>query len=240
LVVFGLATAGAAPVRADDIPAGLHDRVIRNTLWVSTGKSHGAGCLIEGGEGLVLTAYHIVKENDNVGVCFPVYRDGQLITETSYYWDNWNRIRIQGRVIRRWPERDLAVIRLNQVPSGVEGLRLGGTLRTGERTHRVCSPAAGAVAWTVTVGPVTGVRHLRWNYKDGQTVDTDLLLVDAPSHGGDSGSPVVNDRGELVGLHICGGGGIRSGAVDGGVLVETLQPFRTPRLPDGKTPVKGL
>jgi S1-C subfamily serine protease len=234
--VLALATMASARVRAEDgIPAGLHDRVIRSTVWVSSGRGHGSGCLIEGNTGTVLTAYHVVKENERVAVAFPAYRDGQLITDSQYYRDNWNRICITGRVIRRWPDRDLALIQLDRVPAGVEGLRLGGSARVGERTHRVGTPAAGAVAWTVTVGPVTSVRRERWSYPDGQAIDTDRLHVDATPRYGDSGSPVVNDRGELVGIHVCGGGGIRSGAIDGGVILELLHPVERPGK-NGKSP----
>jgi S1-C subfamily serine protease len=82
-------------------------------------------------------------------------------------------------------------------------------------------------------------RHV-WKYPDGQVIDTDILGYDAPPCPGDSGAPVVNDRGELVGLHICGTyESARSGATSGAVIAELLRPAVPPRKSDGKLAVKG-
>jgi S1-C subfamily serine protease len=236
-----LAILAACPVRgrAGEAPASLHDRVIRNTVVVATEKSTGSGCLLEGGAGQVLTAYHVVKELERVEVAFPVYKDGQLVTDRMYYWNNWSRLRIGATVIRRWPEKDLALIQLDRVPAGVEGLRLGGSPRVGENTHRIGTPAAKGPAWEVTVGPVVVVDRRRWKYPDGQIVDTVSVGTDATPRYGDSGSPLVNDRGELIGLHVCGGyGPARSGSIDGGVIEEMLRTVDPPLRPDGKAPTK--
>src|SRR5262249_11756125 len=105
---------------------------------------------------------------------------------------------IRGTVVAREPRCDLALIGLDRLPFGAVAMPLGAEPRPGAKVHAIghssskrdavfSYSAAGVVRNVYTLKPLTNLRLA------GRVVETSL----ATNHG-DSGGPVVNDRGELV------------------------------------------
>src|SRR2546423_581365 len=102
LAFVALLAARTANGRAGEPAAGLHERAVRSAGWVATDKKSGAACLIDRENRLLLTNYHVVEENDDVLVAFPVYDgQGRLTADRQYYWDNFWRLKVKGKVLRR-------------------------------------------------------------------------------------------------------------------------------------------
>jgi tetratricopeptide (TPR) repeat protein len=178
----------------------LHAKLLKCSGWVRFevpgGMSHGTGGVIDKTRRLMVTNDHVVTGQDAVWVIFPEYKDGKLIREEAHY----ARLKgVKAVVIDRDPVRDLAVVQLDSLPADIEQLTLaadepdeGDRVRTiGGFTNGGDGLVWGGVHGEVrTVGPQDtrgrSVRH---------------ILSDASTNGGNSGAPVVNEAGELVGVH---------------------------------------
>src|SRR3954469_19941128 len=91
------------PVDSQPIEGGVrvYQNVLKSTVWVISDRgggqtATGSGTLIDRPKRLVLTNYHVVGDIDRVTVIFPVFRDGQLISERSYYKQREREFGIRG------------------------------------------------------------------------------------------------------------------------------------------------
>lgn len=178
----------------------LHAKLLKCSGWVrfeaNGGMSHGTGGIIDKARRLMVTNDHVVEGTDTVWVVFPEYKDGKLVREEAHY----AKVKgVKATVVDRDPARDLAVIQLESLPADAEELKLaadepdeGDRIRTiGGFTNGGDGLVWGGVHGEVrTVGPQDnrgkGVRH---------------ILSDASTNGGNSGAPVVDEAGLLVGVH---------------------------------------
>src|SRR5918998_4980163 len=148
----------------------------------SGGRGAGAGVIWDSG-GLVLTNYHVVRtghRSSNVRVT--------LQDSRSFDAD----------VVRHSRGLDLALLRLRDVPDGLPTIPVGDSdaLRVGELVYAVGHPWGRLGA--VTAGIVSGMGPARGpgGGSGTQYVQSDVAL--AP---GNSGGPLLNARGEVVGIN---------------------------------------
>src|SRR5262249_6795731 len=107
----------------------IYERTLRSTACVAVrlkngGRGHGSGSLVEKKRRLVLTAYHVVDRVAEVGVIFPKYEDGKVISDRTYYYNNLASVLIPGKVVASNAQSDLAIIQLDSLPKGVLELPL--------------------------------------------------------------------------------------------------------------------
>lgn len=165
---------------------------------VSISAPRGGG--VAGGSGFVLddrthilTNDHIVSGADSVSI---TGSDGR---------------RVSAEVVGRDPRTDIAVLRV-EPNSALRPLPLGrsGNVQVGERVLAVGSPLG--LAGTVTSGIVSAVER---DVRLGGTSQT-AVQTDASINPGNSGGPLVNARGEVIGVNTAiatydGGGSIGIG-----------------------------
>lgn len=199
----------AGPTRADEDSTKLYDAVLKSVVWINapvgrTGLATGTGSLIDRKGRLVLTNYHVVGDNDTVTVVFPRFRDGKLVAEREFYVERVRREGIKAKVIARDKRRDLALIRLEDVPDAAKALVLNPDgVRPGQPVHSIGNPGGSGALWVYTPGKVRQVYRKRWKCKLGDEVLTcegAVIETDSAINPGDSGGPLVNDKGELVGV----------------------------------------
>ena len=206
-----ISSAGAQnPKKTESTDSGekVYDRTLHSTVWVlipvsGTRARSGSGSLIDVNRRLVLTNYHVVGDDDTGFVSFPIFQGGKLVAERDAYRAPGKRI--PAKVVARDPKRDLAVLQLEgPVPSEARAMKLAkDSPSPGQRVHSIGNPGASGALWAYTEGSVRQVYRskIRTMDKDsGKSFEIDARVVEtqSPVNQGDSGGPVVNDRGELV------------------------------------------
>ncbi|GAB6090139.1 trypsin-like peptidase domain-containing protein [Spirochaeta dissipatitropha] len=142
--------------------------------------SSGSGSIIDD-RGYILTNHHVVENAFRVNITLA------------------NGDQIEGEVIGSDPENDLAVIKFD--PSGREFsvIPLGSSdnLRVGQRALAIGNPFA--LDRTLTVGIISGLgRPIRAR---GNLVIRDMIQTDASINPGNSGGPLLDSRGNMIGVN---------------------------------------
>lgn len=199
-VVMLLGGLGVGTGRADANET-VYQKALQATVWVINNQIQGSGVLVDTRHKQVVTNFHVVGTADKVLVCFPVRQDGRLIAERKHYQRDLKALGIPARVTTRDPRRDLAVLELESLPPGVAPLPLAGQPPTpGQRIHSVGNPGASQALWVYTLGAVRQVYRAKQPSSAGYLVDAVMIETQSPINPGDSGGPVLNDEGELLGL----------------------------------------
>ncbi len=209
--LFALALAAVpTPAAAQELTGGakVYRQAVPSVVWVHSprdrGLATGSGSLIDRGRRLVLTNYHVVEDNPRVKVFFPAFRDGQPVSEKKYYTDRDNRLAIHGRVVAVDKQADLALIQLDRVPDEAKGVPLAATSPSpGESVHAIGNTGKSGALWGYVKGTVRQVYRKKWRADLGDrvlTFEAKVIETDSPTNPGDSGGPLLNDSGELVGV----------------------------------------
>lgn len=139
----------------------------------------GSGVLISS-DGKILTAAHVVQAADKVWVEFS---DEEVIT---------------AQVIGSDVAADVALLQLDRVPKTVAPAPLGDSdkVEVGDQIFAIGAPYG--IGQTLTAGRVSG-RHPS-NKHTGNSMAAEFLQTDAAINEGNSGGPVFNMEGEVVGI----------------------------------------
>jgi len=180
-----------SPLAPFGLPPGWEDffSVPREQQRQRTGI--GSGFVVDT-EGHVLTNFHVVQGADADGVRVQFAGSDQ---------------RYEATVLGRDPFHDLALIRLKDPPSGLVPVSLGDSagLKVGQKVVAIGNPFG--LDFTVTEGIVSGLGRLipqqnplAARFREGQQIP-DVIQTDAAINQGNSGGPLFNSRGEVVGVN---------------------------------------
>jgi S1-C subfamily serine protease len=189
--------------------AGVYKKAIHSVVWVhskrTNGLATGSGSLVDKEKRLVLTNYHVVQDTAAATVFFPAFRDGVPVAEKAYYKDRASRLGVGGRVIALDKKADLALIRLDAVPKDTDALPLApASPSPGDTVHSIGSPGKTDSLFGYVKGSVRQVYNDKWRAelepRKIATFEAKVISTDSPTNPGDSGGPLLNDKGELVGV----------------------------------------
>lgn len=149
-------------------------------------QSLGSGFIIES-EGYILTNHHVVKDADEIRV---IFRDE---SET------------EAKVVGKDPKTDIALIKVN-VGKPLPTVKLGDSdkLKEGEWVLAIGNPFG--LKYTLTAGIVSAKGR-----EIGAGPYDDFIQTDASINPGNSGGPLLNMKGEVIGINtaiVAGGAGI--------------------------------
>lgn len=139
---------------------------------VEAGNSKGTGFSITS-DGKILTNYHVIEEEDQISISFP--EEGLFAAE----------------VIESHPTIDLAVLQVEG--SGLPYLELAenGDFEVGEKINFIGNPLR--FNGIANQGSMIGYTHL-------ESWEQEVLMLEAPVYRGNSGSPVLNKQGKVIGV----------------------------------------
>jgi S1-C subfamily serine protease len=201
----------AAPAVGDQ-PDKNFFRALRSTVLIvvrtDEGKEaklrSGTGALIDIKNRLVLTNFHVVGDYQRFVVYFPILAGNQVVLDRALYMDLIRRGGgMPGKTIAKSPGHDLALIQLDGVPNGGQALRLAAEgVGPGDSVHSIGNPGASPQMWVYTHRKVTELQNLKSRPSNAadQLVEARIIETDLPPKPGESGGPLVNDKGELVGI----------------------------------------
>lgn len=217
------------PAQGDKVGVTVYQNTLKSTGYIDvaipgTKKSKvGTGWLADRQRRIMVTNHHVINLPDetiakDVLVLFPEYKGGRVIAERSYYQSKERKNpAIRAEVILTSPRRDLAFLVLDNVPPGIQELKLASTSPSpGERVHSLGNPAASTALWIYTSGTVRQVLTTKTMLDKKQKLDAKVIETQSPINPGDSGGPLLNDRGELIGVNSFSNniGQLISGAID--------------------------
>jgi S1-C subfamily serine protease len=143
-------------------------------------KALGSGFVIDKA-GHIVTNYHVV--------------DGAQTVEVSFS----NRDSVKARVVGTDPSTDLAVLEVNVDAGALSPLELGDSdvLRVGDSVVAIGNPFG--LERSVTAGIVSAL-HRPLTAPNDFTID-DVIQTDAAINSGNSGGPLIDARGDVVGVN---------------------------------------
>lgn len=183
-------------------PKEIYQRALKAVAWVITPEFTGTAWLVDRDNRLLVTNYHVAEDLAEVELVFPAYREGALVVEKSWYRDSAPRYR--ARVVDVSPADDLAILQVDRLPADAQALPLAGANPSpGDAVHSVGNPGPSDALWVYTGGAVRSVHTKKWLAGDEKQVfrlHTEVIETQSPTNHGDSGGPLLNGRGEAVGV----------------------------------------
>ena len=146
----------------------------RSKKWKE--QSLGSGVVVSP-DGYIITNYHVVEQSDDIKVI--------LFDKRSF----------RAKIIGSDPKTDLAVIRISAKDLPVVPWGDSDRLQVGEFVLAIGNPFA--LSHTVTMGIVSAVGRVDVGIADYEN----FIQTDAAINPGNSGGPLVNIKGELIGIN---------------------------------------
>lgn len=143
------------------------------------GTSLGSGVIIDGKQGLIITNAHVIAKGGIVKVLLNDERE------------------FQARVVGADPDTDLAVLRISS-PNALPEISMGHSddLMIGETVIAIGNPFG--FSHTVTTGVISAIGR---SIRTENNVYHDFIQTDASINPGNSGGPLLNIKGELIGVN---------------------------------------
>jgi S1-C subfamily serine protease len=143
-------------------------------------KKVGSGVVVVD-KGLILTNLHVVAGVKLVKV---IFADG---------------LESEAVVVGLQPENDLAVLQAKTIPDDLSPANLGSTRDLAVGDHVIAVGFPFGIGPSVSAGVVSGLNR-EFRSPEGERLLTNLIQFDAAANVGNSGGPLVNANGEVVGI----------------------------------------
>ena len=190
MIVRQVTVEGSQPVAESDLPAAqIYERAAKSVVELAvSGGSGGSGVATAQGSGFVydesghiVTNQHVVAGATSIAVSF------------------WNGVELDATLVGTDPSTDLAVIRVDGSKSLLRPLRLGDSsvVVVGDPVLAFGSPFG--LEGTVTAGIVSAL-HREMTAPNNYTI-TNTIQTDAAINHGNSGGPLLDRRGRVIGVN---------------------------------------
>lgn len=146
--------------------------------------SLGTGTIISE-NGYILTNWHVV--GNRYSLCYVTLEDGTTYNANTLWVDS---------------DLDLAIIKINA--NNLKHLQLGDSdnIKIGDSVYAIGNPIGIEFQRTVTSGIISGIdRTLKLEENNSSSYMEGLIQTDASINQGNSGGPLINSEGEIIGIN---------------------------------------
>lgn len=144
----------------------------------------GSGIIVSE-NGYIVTNWHVA--GNKYSTCYVTIDNGEIYS---------------GNVTWADADLDLAIVKINA--SGLKFLNLGDSdaIKLGQEVCAIGNPIGIEFQRTVTSGIISGLdRTIKVEDENGETYMEDLIQTDASINSGNSGGPLINKNGEVIGIN---------------------------------------
>ena len=163
-----------------------------SVVYIFTKSGSGTGSIIAK-DGTIITNWHVIGNNKEVGVIFkPIEVNGFKIKTDAR----------RAKVIAVDEVTDLAIIKVSSFPYDIIPIKLAAShgLPVGSDVHAIGHPAG--ERWTYTNGILSQIRDdYEWGYDENTQHKAKVIQTQTPINPGNSGGPLLSDAGELIGVN---------------------------------------
>lgn len=153
----------------------------------------GSGVII-GQDGIIITNNHVISIRNQIGRLDVILTDGR---------------KFKAKVIRNFPEQDLAVLSIDGKDLPYLEIGSSGSLSTGQTVLAIGNPFGDSITGGLAGGEPTVTRGIISAMKRNLTIDTDsgiryyrnMLQTDAAINEGNSGGALIDLNGNLIGVN---------------------------------------
>ena len=190
--VVSIITTVREPARPTGIPEFFFDQFNqrpgrRQQPPMREGRGAGSGFIIDR-NGYVLTNNHVVENATRIDVKLAAMRDGEPL--------------LPAKLVGRDVLTDTALLQITDLPSeGLPQARLGDSTQMGPGDWVMAIGNPFALSNTVTVGIVSAVGRTSAQLQPVPGRDLEMIQTDAAINRGNSGGPLLNVRGEVIGIN---------------------------------------
>ena len=154
---------------------------------------YGSGVIIST-KGYVLTNNHVIENNENL----------EVILSYQYKLDGYEEYVHSIEIIKQDKVKDLALIKINNPRTALRPINISRKVPAiGSQVHAIGHPDL--EVWTYTTGYISQIREeYEWSYEDEFEHMANVYQTQTPVAEGNSGGPLLNNHGNLVGINTFG------------------------------------
>jgi S1-C subfamily serine protease len=177
--VYELAASGVVQITSRSTPG--EDDFTRRFAPPAPQQTLGSGFVLDKA-GHIVTNYHVIEGGDAIQVSFS------------------NQDTLEAKLVGSDPSTDIAVLRVSASSRGLTPLQFGDSdaVRVGDPVVAIGNPFG--LDRTATAGIVSAVQERTITAPNGDPIDH-VIQTDAPINRGNSGGPLLNERGEVIGVN---------------------------------------
>ena len=165
----------------------VYEKSHKSVVLIKSNNKVGAGVFITA-KGHILTNYHVIKDADEL----------EIFTRLSNSLDKSYR---EFEIIKFDETRDLALLKVFDADINFNFIQVSLVVpKIGSNTHAIGHPKG--EEWSYSKGYIAQKnQNYIWHYKDGSKMVGDTYQIQNPISKGNSGGPLLNDSGNLIGIN---------------------------------------
>ena len=188
MVYVGISSLGPVETQSGSASPELLEEFKKSVVIIEVTKAQSSGSgsgIVLSSDGFIVTNYHVIEGASKIAVTF--------------YGEKQKSV---ARVVGYSERDDIAVIKVEAEDLSPAVFANSADCRVGDKVYAVGAPEGADFGWTITSGIISApLRELKI-YASDYVLEKKMyvLQTDAPVNPGNSGGPLINSRGEVVGI----------------------------------------